>query len=63
MGWRLTHWQVLHFCMEMDLKGDYNPGLFMPTVVFPLAFSVNATFARREAGLRDLSLLKAAAAG
>eukprot|EP01006_Ploeotia_vitrea_P012607 TRINITY_DN33331_c0_g1_i1.p1 TRINITY_DN33331_c0_g1~~TRINITY_DN33331_c0_g1_i1.p1 ORF type:complete len:534 (-),score=31.61 TRINITY_DN33331_c0_g1_i1:46-1647(-) len=44
-----------------DYKVDFSPSLLIAVVVFPLSFSVNSAYSRRESALADLASIKGAA--
>eukprot|EP01006_Ploeotia_vitrea_P002009 TRINITY_DN1061_c0_g1_i1.p1 TRINITY_DN1061_c0_g1~~TRINITY_DN1061_c0_g1_i1.p1 ORF type:complete len:872 (+),score=73.90 TRINITY_DN1061_c0_g1_i1:108-2723(+) len=45
-------------CDVYGLRVDFNPGLFLTSLIFPLSFAVNAAYQRRELALQHLGLLK-----
>ena len=42
----------------LDIAFDFHVSLFVSPIVFPLAFSINTDFQRREKVLEDLALFK-----
>ena len=51
---------AVYLSKYFDLKIDVNVNLFVSPIVFPLAFSINTDFLRREKVLDDLANFKAA---
>lgn len=47
-------------CVTLNLEFDVQMSLFVSPIVFPLAFSINANYQRRETVLEDLAMFKAA---
>ena len=52
---------ALYLCILYKIEGDYNPGLYMSSIIFPISFAVHQAYQRRETALSYLSLLKACA--
>lgn len=48
-----------HLCLRYDLKADIPTGLIGLAVVFPIVFSINTAYKRREEALRYFASLKA----
>ena len=48
-------------CDKLDLVYDIHTSLFISPIVFPLAFSINTDFQRKEKVLDDLALFKSSA--
>jgi len=46
-------------CLQLDIKGDFPLTLIATAVVFPIVFSINSAYKRRESVLDDYSLIKA----
>ncbi|XP_065176506.1 uncharacterized protein LOC135806272 [Sycon ciliatum] len=51
----------IYLCLRYDVMFDCQMSLFVAPVVFPLAFSINACYQRRDKVLDDLSMFKGAA--
>ncbi|XP_065643649.1 uncharacterized protein LOC136075172 [Hydra vulgaris] len=49
---------ITYACKSFDIEYDINVTLFVSPIVFPLAFSINTDFQRREKVLEDLALFK-----
>eukprot|EP01006_Ploeotia_vitrea_P048565 TRINITY_DN67251_c10_g1_i1.p1 TRINITY_DN67251_c10_g1~~TRINITY_DN67251_c10_g1_i1.p1 ORF type:complete len:580 (+),score=32.29 TRINITY_DN67251_c10_g1_i1:48-1787(+) len=47
-----------HLLFKYDVQTDVSPSLFMSILVFPLSFSVQSAYQRREKALADLSTIK-----
>ncbi|XP_028411303.1 uncharacterized protein LOC114533877 [Dendronephthya gigantea] len=45
-------------CVKLGLEMDVHMSLFVSPIVFPLAFSINANYQRRESVLEDLAMFK-----
>ena len=45
-------------CVKLGLMMDVHMSLFVSPIVFPLAFSINANYQRRESVLEDLAMFK-----
>ena len=43
-----------------NISFDVNVALFVPPIVFPIAFSINSDYQRREKVLEDLAAFKSA---
>ena len=52
---------VTYACKELKLQYDVHVALFISPIVFPLAFSINTDFQRREKVLEDLATFKSSA--
>ena len=52
---------VTYACKELKLQYDVHVALFISPIVFPLAFSINTDFQRREKVLEDLAIFKSSA--
>lgn len=48
-----------YFCLQFDLKGDFPLTLIATAVVFPIVFSINSAYKRRESVLDDYGQIKA----
>ena len=48
-------------CLKYDIYIDIHPSFFIATVIFPLAFILNASYLRRERALEDIAMFKASA--
>lgn len=48
-------------CIELDWSVDVNPTIFVSSIVFPLALSVNSAYSRRESALSTLATMRACA--
>lgn len=46
-------------CLELGLTGDFPLALIATAVVFPIVFSINSAYKRRESVLDDYGQLKA----
>jgi len=46
-------------CLQFDLTGDFPLTLIATAVVFPIVFSINSAYKRRESVLDDYGLIKA----
>ena len=51
---------LLAICIYFDKYARIHPNLFLTCLVFPLAFSINIAYQRRERALDDVALLKSA---
>ena len=49
---------ITYACKALRIEYDINVTLFVSPIVFPLAFSINTDFQRREKVLEDLALFK-----
>lgn len=52
---------VTYACKSLNIVYDVHVSLFISPIVFPLAFSINTDFQRREKVLEDLALFKSSA--
>ena len=50
---------AVYLCIHYKVDGDYNPGLYMSTIIFPISFAVHQAYNRRETALQQLAVLKA----
>eukprot|EP01135_Chromosphaera_perkinsii_P009568 Nk52_evm18s1810 gene=Nk52_evmTU18s1810 len=48
-------------CDYFDIFIDIHPSFFIATVIFPMAFILNASYLRRERALEDIALFKSSA--
>ena len=48
-----------YFCIEYSITADYPLTLIATAVIFPIVFSINSAYKRRESVLDDYSLIKA----
>jgi predicted membrane chloride channel (bestrophin family) len=48
-----------YLCIQLDLKGDFPLTLIATAVVFPIVFSINSAYKRRESVLDDYGKIKA----
>eukprot|EP00997_Jenningsia_sp_PLL12_P006186 NODE_2730_length_874_cov_83.258182_g2251_i0.p1 GENE.NODE_2730_length_874_cov_83.258182_g2251_i0~~NODE_2730_length_874_cov_83.258182_g2251_i0.p1 ORF type:complete len:275 (-),score=83.39 NODE_2730_length_874_cov_83.258182_g2251_i0:49-849(-) len=60
LGCVVVFWAVW-LCVRWEWTMQYNASLHLSAVIFPLSFSINAAYARRETALRILAFYKACA--